>query len=154
MRGNPCKEPGQPSLQLHARRERDVHRPVLESRQRRHTVAPSAGPSFETPGHRDSRANTRAHQIRFQCGWRNQLCNHWIVQSLELGNMLSQSMAGRQQAASLLDTAGALNSCVDFGLPHVKAQCVTWTQAACAEVCVCSEGAAYQGLAPPGVEQQ
>ena len=71
-----CKKPGLSSLHCHAqeRRERDVHRRVLESRRRRHTVAPSAGPSFDAQGHRDSRANTRAHQIRFHCGWRNPLC--------------------------------------------------------------------------------
>ena len=37
-------------------------------------------------------------------------------------------------AASLLDSVGTLNSCVDFGLPHLEAQSVTRTQAACAEV--------------------
>ena len=31
-------------------------------------------------------------------------------------------MASRQLAASLLDTAGALNPCVDLGLPHLKAE--------------------------------
>ena len=43
-------------------------------------------------------------------------------------------MASRQLTASLLDTDGALNSCVDLGQPHLKAQCVTWTQAAGVEV--------------------
>ena len=64
-------------------------------------------------------------------------------------------MASRQLAASLLDTAGALNSCVDLGAPEgsmcdVDTGCVRG--GVC--VCVCSKGATYQGLASRGAEQR
>ena len=106
---------------------------VLESRRGRHTVDPSAGPSFDTPGHRDSRANTRAHQIRFHFGRRNKLCT--TTRSCDLQNV---ETCGHKAwpVVNWLVTAGALNSCVDLDLPHLKAQCMTRTQAACAEVCV------------------
>ena len=97
-------------------------------------------PSFDIPDHPDSRALARAPQIRFHCGWRNQLCTTTrSLRFLELGNMLSQSMASRQLAASAVGHGwsvellrGPWSAAPDGSMCDVDTDCVR------GGVCVCA----------------
>ena len=78
--GIPCQMCGNPTRKLGSQVSNVTHRSGASVTSIDAFLNPDGG---DTPWlllldlastHRDARANTRAHQIRFHCGWRNQLC--------------------------------------------------------------------------------